>query len=81
MSDQLPPFAVLATQAEGTTLIHEHMYEGAWDIFTNWLKWGERAYYRPASRGNNRSEQVAWHERKQFGRAQRHGYGYRGFGG
>ncbi len=27
-SDHLPPFAVLATQADGTTLLHEWMYEG-----------------------------------------------------
>jgi UDP-N-acetylglucosamine 1-carboxyvinyltransferase len=28
LSDYIPPFAVLATQAEGTTLVHEWMYEG-----------------------------------------------------
>ena len=28
MSDHIPPFAVLATQAEGTSMIHEWMYEG-----------------------------------------------------
>ena len=28
MSDYIPPFAVLATQAEGTSMIHEWMYEG-----------------------------------------------------
>ena len=28
LSDCIPPFAVLATQAEGTTLVHEWMYEG-----------------------------------------------------
>lgn len=27
-SDHLPPFAVLATQAEGTSLVHEWLYEG-----------------------------------------------------
>lgn len=27
-SDHLPPFAVLATQAEGTSLVHDWMYEG-----------------------------------------------------
>ncbi|MDB4940016.1 MAG: UDP-N-acetylglucosamine 1-carboxyvinyltransferase, UDP-N-acetylglucosamine 1-carboxyvinyltransferase [Candidatus Doudnabacteria bacterium] len=28
LTDYVPPFAVLATQAEGTSLIHEWMYEG-----------------------------------------------------
>lgn len=28
MTDYVPPFTVLATQAEGTTLVHEWMYEG-----------------------------------------------------
>jgi UDP-N-acetylglucosamine 1-carboxyvinyltransferase len=28
MSDYIPPFSVLATQAEGTTLVHEWMYDG-----------------------------------------------------
>lgn len=28
MSDHIPPFAVLATQAKGTSMIHEWMYEG-----------------------------------------------------
>ena len=28
MSDYIPPFAVLATQAQGTSLVHEWMYEG-----------------------------------------------------
>ncbi len=28
MSDQIPPFVVLATQAKGKTLVHEWMYEG-----------------------------------------------------
>jgi UDP-N-acetylglucosamine 1-carboxyvinyltransferase len=28
MSDYIPPFSVLATQAEGTTMVHEWMYDG-----------------------------------------------------
>lgn len=43
MSDQLPPFAVLATQAEGTTLIHEHMYEGRLGYIHELIKMGANA--------------------------------------
>jgi UDP-N-acetylglucosamine 1-carboxyvinyltransferase len=43
MSDQLPPFAVLATQAEGTTLIHEHMYEGRLGYIHELAKMGANA--------------------------------------
>jgi UDP-N-acetylglucosamine 1-carboxyvinyltransferase len=43
-SDQLPPFAVLATQAEGTTLIHEHMYEGRLGYIHELAKMGARAH-------------------------------------
>lgn len=42
-SDQLPPFAVLATQAEGTTLIHEHMYEGRLGYIHELSKMGAKA--------------------------------------
>lgn len=37
MSDQVPPFATLATQAEGTSLIHEWMYEGRLANYMNEL--------------------------------------------
>jgi UDP-N-acetylglucosamine 1-carboxyvinyltransferase len=37
MSDQIPPFAVLATQAHGTSLIHEWMYEGRLSNYINEL--------------------------------------------
>jgi len=37
MSDQVPPFAVLATQANGTSLIHEWMYEGRISNYVNEL--------------------------------------------
>lgn len=37
MSDQIPPFAVLATQAYGTSLIHEWMYEGRLSNYINEL--------------------------------------------
>lgn len=43
-SDQIPPFAVLATQAEGTTLIHEHMYEGRLGYIHELAKMGARAH-------------------------------------
>ncbi len=39
-SDNLPPFAVLATQAEGTTLIHEWMYEGRQRYLNDLAKMG-----------------------------------------
>ena len=43
LSDYLPPFAVLATQAEGTTLIHEHMYEGRLGYVHELIKMGAQA--------------------------------------
>jgi UDP-N-acetylglucosamine 1-carboxyvinyltransferase len=43
-SDQIPPFAVLATQAEGTTLIHEHMYEGRLGYIHELAKMGAQAH-------------------------------------
>ncbi|MFN7088370.1 MAG: UDP-N-acetylglucosamine 1-carboxyvinyltransferase [Candidatus Paceibacteria bacterium] len=43
MSDQLPPFAVLATQAEGTSLIHEWMYEGRLGYINELIKMGANA--------------------------------------
>lgn len=44
LSDYLPPFAVLATQAEGTTLIHEHMYEGRLGYIHELSKMGANAH-------------------------------------
>lgn len=43
MSDQLPPFAVLATQASGTSLIHEWMYEGRLGYINELIKMGANA--------------------------------------
>jgi UDP-N-acetylglucosamine 1-carboxyvinyltransferase len=43
MSDQLPPFAVLATQAQGTSLIHEWMYEGRLGYINELIKMGANA--------------------------------------
>jgi len=43
MSDQLPPFAVLATQALGTSLIHEWMYEGRLGYINELIKMGANA--------------------------------------
>jgi UDP-N-acetylglucosamine 1-carboxyvinyltransferase len=43
MSDQLPPFAVLATQAHGTSLIHEWMYEGRLGYINELIKMGANA--------------------------------------
>jgi UDP-N-acetylglucosamine 1-carboxyvinyltransferase len=43
MSDQIPPFAVLATQAEGTTLVHEWMYEGRLGYMHELAKMGAKA--------------------------------------
>jgi len=43
MSDQLPPFAVLATQAQGTSLIHEWMYEGRLGYVNELIKLGANA--------------------------------------
>lgn len=43
MSDQLPPFAVLATQAQGTSLIHEWMYEGRLGYINELMKMGANA--------------------------------------
>ncbi len=42
--DQLPSFAVLATQAEGTTLIHEHMYDGRLGYIHELSKMGAKAH-------------------------------------
>lgn len=44
MSDQLPPFVVLATQAEGPTLVHEHMYEGRLGYIHELAKMGANAH-------------------------------------
>lgn len=43
MSDCLPPFAVLATQAEGTSPIHEWMYEGRLGYIHELSKMGAKA--------------------------------------
>ncbi len=43
MSDQIPPFAVLATQAEGTTVVHEWMYEGRLGYIHELAKMGAKA--------------------------------------
>jgi len=42
-SDQIPPFAVLATQANGTSLIHEWMYEGRLGYVNELIKMGANA--------------------------------------
>jgi len=43
MSDQLPPLAVLATQASGNSLIHEWMYEGRLGYIQELIKMGANA--------------------------------------
>lgn len=42
-TDQVPPFSVLATQANGTTLIHEWMYEGRLGYVNELIKMGANA--------------------------------------
>ena len=42
MSDYIPPFAVLATQAEGKSVIHEWMYEGRLGYIHELAKMGAR---------------------------------------
>jgi UDP-N-acetylglucosamine 1-carboxyvinyltransferase len=42
MSDHLPPFAVLATQAVGTSMIHEWMYEGRLKYIEELAKMGAK---------------------------------------
>lgn len=43
LSDQIPPFSVLATQAAGETLIHEWMYEGRLRYLDELMKMGASA--------------------------------------
>lgn len=43
LSDQIPPFSVLATQAAGETLIHEWMYEGRLRYLDELTKMGASA--------------------------------------
>jgi len=43
LSDLLPPFAVMMTQAEGTSLIHEWMYEGRMKYVDELIKMGANA--------------------------------------
>ncbi len=43
MSDQVPPFAVLATQAQGVSLIQEWMYEGRLGYVNELVKMGASA--------------------------------------
>lgn len=43
MSDQIPPFVVLATQAEGKTTVHEWMYEGRLGYIHELAKMGANA--------------------------------------
>jgi len=43
VSDHLPPFAVLATQAEGATLVHEWMYEARQSYIRELMKMGANA--------------------------------------
>lgn len=43
MSDQIPPFAVLATQASGVSMIQEWMYEGRLGYVTELTKMGANA--------------------------------------
>jgi len=43
MSDQIPPFAVLATQAQGMSLIQEWMYEGRLGYVNELIKMGANA--------------------------------------
>ncbi len=42
-SDHLPPFAVLATQAEGATIVHEWMYEARQSYVRELMKMGANA--------------------------------------
>jgi len=44
MSDYIPPFAVLATQAQGTTQLHEWMYEGRLGYIHELSKMGAKAH-------------------------------------
>lgn len=43
MTDQIPPLAVLATQASGQSLIHEWMYEGRLGYINELIKMGANA--------------------------------------
>ena len=43
MSDQVPPFAVLATQAQGVSMIQEWMYEGRLGYVNELIKMGANA--------------------------------------
>ncbi len=43
LSDYVPPFAVLATQAVGTTIVHEWMYEGRLGYIHELAKMGAKA--------------------------------------
>jgi UDP-N-acetylglucosamine 1-carboxyvinyltransferase len=43
MSDYIPPFSVLATQAEGKSIIHEWMYEGRLGYIHELAKMGAKA--------------------------------------
>jgi UDP-N-acetylglucosamine 1-carboxyvinyltransferase len=43
LSDYIPPFAVLATQAEGTSIVHEWMYEGRLGYIHELSKMGAKA--------------------------------------
>ena len=43
MTDQIPPLAVLATQASGVSLIHEWMYEGRLGYISELIKMGANA--------------------------------------
>jgi len=43
MTDQIPPLAVLATQASGASLIHEWMYEGRLGYINELIKMGANA--------------------------------------
>jgi UDP-N-acetylglucosamine 1-carboxyvinyltransferase len=43
MSDQIPPFAVLATQAQGVSMIQEWMYEGRLGYINELVKMGANA--------------------------------------
>jgi UDP-N-acetylglucosamine 1-carboxyvinyltransferase len=43
MTDQIPPLAVLATQASGVSLIHEWMYEGRLGYVNELIKMGANA--------------------------------------
>ncbi|MBI2451285.1 MAG: UDP-N-acetylglucosamine 1-carboxyvinyltransferase [Parcubacteria group bacterium] len=43
LTDQIPPFSVLATQAQGTSLIHEWMYEGRLGYINELIKMGANA--------------------------------------